>query len=415
MIPNKRRERSLEAAGFYHGVQLVPPEPTEAEICAHFNQEMHQVRHDTVDAIKRSEARTLVVEQRQLAAKSHWGRLEAETRGIPPAVVMPLVAGVAAVLAVGGETLLLAPVMDGFGIAEATWQYVTAATLVIVASGLVHMALQRILPTEDQRIAVAAPPSLRITTALLSAFALITIAVLGWWRGMEMIFAAEARGGEWARFIEQTGSLTTVCVTLLTLGLPLFAAAASDWSLDRLRYAWEWRLSRRRHESLKEQFEAAHKAMLALIEKRDRQIEMLEERKQTWMHTYREHYQLGRRTGACQSALWRVLLHIGAVGLLIAGACLALANLLGPLTQVGFALFVAVTLGLTGLYAHFALEAWEHPTPSQLYRRRAVIWRSPLLFHTGDSRPAVVPTRANHGVPTADHFTMHHANEGRAS
>jgi hypothetical protein len=390
MTPNRTRLRSLEALGFYHGVQLVSPKPTEAEIGARFDHDMHRIRHDAVDSLKQLEAQTAVLTERQLAAAEHWHRLEVETGGLPPEVAMPFVASVAAILAIAGETLLLAPVMDGFGIAEPLWQHLTAATLVIVASGLVHMTLGRIVRAESAGDEIT--PFSRVTTILLSGFALITITALGWWRGTEMIYAAEAHGGEWARFLQQAGVLTVACVTLLTIGLPLFAAASSEWSFGRLRYAREWRTARRRDVALKAQHEATQKAMQAVAEKRDRQIHMLEEQKQTWLHTYREHYLLGQRTGACQQALWRVLLHIAAVALLIASSCLLLDVWLQSLIPTGrMLLYSMVTLGLGGLYAYIVLEAWNHPTPNQLYRRRAVIWRPPFNTPVFDSEDSSVP------------------------
>ena len=65
-----------------------------------------------------------------------------------------------------------------------------------------------------------------MVTAAMALFALATITTLGWWRAGEMIFAAQAKGGEWVRFLRENEVLTKICVTLLTLGLPFFAAMA---------------------------------------------------------------------------------------------------------------------------------------------------------------------------------------------
>lgn len=410
MSKTNRRLRYIEADGFFDGVHLVSPDPSEAEITARFDRDVHQVRHDAVDAGKKLEAEVAVLEVRQPEVERHWRQLESETRGLRPEVAMPVVASLAAVVSIAGETLLLAPVMDGFGIPDRAWQAITAGTLVMVASGLLHLALDRIHVVIGRegtdRTMSSGGPAGSVATIALALFALLTISTLGWWRAGEMIFAADALRGEWAQFLHQNELLTRLCVTLLTLGLPFFAAASFEWGFARSRYAIEWRRASKSHVRLVHNIEVARKNLEAVTAKREHQISVLEQIKQTWLASYRENYQLGQRIGASRPGVWRVVLHIIAVVLLIAGCCVVVDSWLWQVmsTTGRQLLYTFVTLGFGGLYAYLALKAWERPTALQLYRQRAVVWRSPSGTSTSVSKATVAPagaaptTEASHGA-----------------
>jgi len=380
MAHKKNETRDVAAEGFYHGAHDVPAEPAKGEIDARFEQEIHQTRFDAVDATKELEAQVAVLQAREPKVTAHWETLRTETGGHAPEVALPVFATMSGMLAIAGETLLLAPVMDGFGIADPAWQALAAGTFVLVASGLLHLALRRVQEVLMRENPGNGPAHRRpigaIATVLLAVFALATTSVLGWWRAGEMIFAGNAQGGEWASFLGGNQLLTKVCVTLLTLGLPFFAAVSFEWGFARLRYALEWRRARREYARLVRDMKAATKGLEAVTEKKDHQIEVLGELKKVWLEIYSENYELGRCVGARQLSLWRVLLQIGAVILLLVGVCAAIECWLDtPLTNSRLLAYAALTLGIGGLYAYFALQAWERPTPLQLYKQRAVVWR----------------------------------------
>lgn len=378
-----RRLRSIEAEGFFHGVHLVSREPVEHQVSAQFDQAAYQIAHDTVDSVKNLEAQETVLAVRRRDAEQLWRRLEAETGGMAPEVAMPLIATAGATLAVLGETLLLAPVMDGFGISDPNWQIVSATTFVVVGSGLLHLALLRIHEAmnldETGKTADRRTHWGTLVTTLLSAFALATVTTLGWWRAGEMIFAADAMHGEWSQFLHQNELLTKTCLSLLTLALPFFTASSYEWGIARTRYALLWRRARKSHQRLLQQLETVRKGLQAVVEKRDRQMQMVEQQKQAWLQSYRENYQMGEHIGAQRPAAWRVVLHIGAVTLLIAAFCAVADVWLQRLmtTDGRMWLYGCMTSGLGGLYAHLAVKAWVRPTPQQLYRQRAVVWRDP--------------------------------------
>ena len=382
-----RSLRYVEADGFYDGVHLVSPDHTQAEISAKFDRDAHQVRHDVVDLAKSLEARISVSESRLPDAESHWRALENETQGRRPEMAMPFMALKTATVAIVVEAKVLAPVMDGFGISDPSWQLITAGGLVIVTSGLLHLSLKRVLGAlsrshSDQTADARTNRAGAVATVAAAGFALVTTATLGWWRAGEMIFsAANQDGGVWTQFLSQNELLTKCCVTLLTLALPLFAATAFEWGFAKLRFAWEWRRAKRTFLALNKNIARDKKALQASNEKRDHQVKVIEQQKKTWLETYLENYQLGQRIGASRGPGWRVALKIGAVTLLIAGACVLADFWLRNVVQGGRVildtLYTLVTLGAGGLYGYFAVKAWERPTPIQLYHQRSVVWRGP--------------------------------------
>jgi ABC-type multidrug transport system fused ATPase/permease subunit len=385
MITRRNELRYVEAEGFHHGVHEIARGPAEGEMGAHFQHAAAEIRHDSVDALKTLEANEAVLTRRFQDAEIRWQRLQRETAGRPPEMGLPLIATLAAALAAVGETGLLAPVMDGFGISDPTWQLLTAATLVTVASGLLHLSVREVTvrvgaPADEHADSSSSAPAglQRAALAVLTLFALTVIIVLGWWRGAEMIFAANVQQAEWGLFLAQHPALTKVCVTLLTLALATFAAIASDWGFSRLRYAWEWRRAKREFESILQQLEHTRKRIEALIAKRDARLAMLDEQGRQWQHAYQEKHALGRRIGASRAPLWRVVLRIAGVVAVASAACV----IFDPLTagyldsrRLLFYGFVVAAAG--GMYAARALQAWDRPTPLELYRQQAVIWRGP--------------------------------------
>lgn len=225
--------RHIEAEGNYDGVHcLEVPTPTEREIEAEFERGKHEAEFTAVEKTKQLEAKAAILSSRKDEVEQHWRHFEAETRGMRPPVVLPLVAIGASVLAAYGESLLIAPVMDGFGIASRTAQFAAAWTVVVIAAGLFHFAAKRIhgaMLREEAGASAQSPVIGRLITAAAICLAIAFAGYFGWWRAGVMIFTGEARQGAWGAFLHGHAGLTRICVTLLTIGLPLFAAVALDW------------------------------------------------------------------------------------------------------------------------------------------------------------------------------------------
>ncbi len=387
MLNRKKGIRSVEAEGFYHGTQETAPGAMQAELDAYFNGSQEKVQENAITPLKLLEARVETLKRHSISAEDHWQTLETETKGMPPEITMPLLAIILASLAIGGEAVLLAPVMDGFGIGERLWQFFTACVLVLVSSGLLELSIRQMRPTEEnnpdenktaklQEMRERYNKAALVLTILLTTFAFTFVFVLGWWRAEEMIYASGLVQGAWGSFLGQNQMLTRVCVILLTLGLPTFAAIAFDWGFAHLRYAWEWRKAKRAFWKLSTQLDVTEKKLEGDIEKRDRQIAALEEQKKEWTNAYLENHEVGRIVGAQRQPLWQILVKVAAVTLLVITGCFVLDPLIiGFVTSGRLLIYLLITLALTGIYAYYALNAWDRPKPLQLYKQRAIKWR----------------------------------------
>src|SRR5690242_7468670 len=128
--------RTVEAEGFRDGTQGVDPTITLKEIEAQFSQRRELENQSAAELIKSLEAKATTLARRRDDSERHWADLEFSTEGMPPQIILPFVAIVCAAAAVIGEAVFLAPVMDGFGIAEAILQLVFAGVIVVTTSGL---------------------------------------------------------------------------------------------------------------------------------------------------------------------------------------------------------------------------------------------------------------------------------------
>ncbi|MDA2925822.1 hypothetical protein MYX78_01085 [Acidobacteria bacterium AH-259-G07] len=389
MPKTNKENRLLEVEGFYHGTQKVSPDPTEAQIDMHFRQLQEKVRLGSVKSLKYCQAKVETLKRRKDDIEHQWRELKTESKGIPPQIVMPFLSVVVAALAVSGEVVLLAPVMDGFGIAARTWQLFTALVLVLVSSGLIELSIRQIhhgpieVENDHQTRSNTTPQegldryklTTLLTTVLLAVFTLTLIFVLGWWRAEEMIFAASQQQGAWGSFLGQNQRLTRVCVILLTTGLPIFAAVALDWGISCLGYAREWRKTRQTFEKLSQQLDEARMDLEVESETRDCHIATLEAKKKEWINAYLANYEMGRIVGAKRKPLWQVVVKIAPVTLLLLAACLLLDPILVTYLKVGrLVVYFLTTFGLAGLYAYRVIKKWDRPTPSQLYKQRALNW-----------------------------------------
>lgn len=410
--------RYVEEEGFRDGAQEVEPTAPLAELNAMFAQQQAAVRHDATDTIKALEAKVSVKECRQSAAEGKWRELSVKTGELPPAVMLPIVAVLASLIAVIAEAIFLAPVMDGFGIPDPTWQYILAGGLVITIGGLFELSKKlyhdlaevnhdlknngEVLPVETSPNVPDRPRWVRRAKfgacVFVTLFMLALAGTLGWWRADELIFAASAGSSDvqdevLSSFLGDNSELTHLVVTLLTVGLPLFVMFAFEWGLDKFRFALEWRKARREYKRLPPEVEAARKLLEAAAEKRDQKLAAIDEKREEWKQAYLQNHELGRSVGAWRLPVWQVVIKIAAVFVLTLAACLVLNLLVSSYVGGdGFAatrymIVACATLCVTGFYAYHALLAWDRPTPSQLYRQRATVWRNT----NGINKPRYLP------------------------
>ena len=426
---SSRQARSVEAEGFYHGTQGVNPDAAQAELQAQFNQHQEKVRNDATPLIKQQQAKLTTLTRHQADAEKHWRKLESHTGGMPPQMALPLLASISALLVVIGEGIFLAPVMDGFGIADPLQQSILAIVLVLTSSGLLKLAIHQLQPPLTLKIggqdtgADEKERSLRqktgfkvVLAALLSVFALSLVFVLGWWRAEEMIFAASLQPGEAAGFLGHNRTLTTVCVVLLTVGLPVFAAIAFEYAFNHLYLAWEWRKARHAFLSSSRHLDQTSKRIEAMNERMNHQINSLDEQRKEWTNAYLQSYELGRKVGANREPLWPVVVKILAVTMCALLICLlfdpVLASYITSAVTRGL-IYSCATLGLTGLYASRALKAWRRPSPLQLYKQRATIWRNESMDST--SVQVLANGAIEPGLQQGNSLAVIPQTEGRAS
>src|SRR5690348_13658384 len=112
------RTRQIDAEAFFHGTQGSATEPMLAQIAAEAEKERAALRARRILGLKRLEARILATTDRIDALENRKADIAERTRNARPHLLRALGGLVLAGLAIVGEVILLAPVMDGFGIAD---------------------------------------------------------------------------------------------------------------------------------------------------------------------------------------------------------------------------------------------------------------------------------------------------------
>jgi hypothetical protein len=381
--------KQIEEQAFRDGSQSVKPDAALNEVEAVFARRREQENHDATDRIKQLEAGIARLGHRQEELELHWLDLRDLTDGLPPQIILPLIAVTTASIVLFGEAIFLAPVMDGFGIADPIWQMVFAGVLVVVCSGLIHISKKNWpanLESDHKGRNEESKPRREgvgwvkfAGFGLLALFSLCLVSMLGWWRAEEMIFAASAQAGSWKEFLGNNPMLTRLVVVLLTTALPVFVAVAVDWGLDALRLAWDWRKTSWSLRRTTKHLENARKALEAQLEKKDARLHALEQQAKEWKNAYLQNHELGQRIGARQLPLARIVVKIAAVALLVLMSCLFLDPWLGGYIDSDskrYLLYFCALLGIGGLYAYYALNSWDRPTARMLYRNKGVIFRN---------------------------------------
>ena len=413
---NDRKDaRTVEAEGFRDGTQGVAPAIAVKEIEAQFARRQEQENQASAERIKSLEGQVETLQRRTEDAQRRWADLELKTEGMPPQILLPLCAVVFAIAAVVGEAVFLAPVMDGFGIADLTFQLIFAAVIVITTSGLFEITkkLFQRRSSKDGAETTSSDSEPRhsrgagglVFFVALTALAFMLVLTLGWWRAEEMIYAAAGQSGTWKDFLTNTPALTRVVVVLLTTCLPLFVAMAFEWGIDGLHLAWEWRKARGAYRRDAKRLDETRKGLEREVETKESRKQVLVQMGEEWKQAYLQNHELGQKTGAWQTPLWRVVLKIGAVVLLVLVVCIALDPITATYIQSGVmrcVLYACLTLGLGVLYASLAIKAWDRPSASQLYEQKATMFRreEPQVAARALPLPAALTANGNGTRPT---------------
>ena len=394
---NPKDARLIEAEGFRDGTQKVDPAITVKEIEAQFARRQEQEDEAATDRIKSLEAQVETLRRCKDDGERHWADLEFRTEGMPPQFVLPFCAVLFAIAAVIGEAVFLAPVMDGFGIADFILQMIFAGVIVITTSGLFEITKKvygkHAMEVEagegrDEHESKPRSRQLRFRQlgsllffALLTTLAFALVFILGWWRAEEMIYAASVQTGAWKDFLTNNPTLTRMVVVLLTTALPVFVALAFEWGLNGLHLAWEWRKSRAIYKRVAKQLDHAQKALEKENETKDARKRALAQMREEWKQAYLQNHELGQKTGAWKLPLWWVVLKICAIPLLVLVFCLLADPIIARYILsdgMRWLLYACLTLGAGVLYAAHAIRAWERPSPKQLFDHKATIFRSEL-------------------------------------
>lgn len=399
----QRAQSSIEERGYYLGTQEWPAgtallEPAQEEVRAGFARRQQESREKSEDEIRRLDARVETLGRETAQAGQVWRAWESFSIAPPPFVKASL-GLVAAGFAIWGEARYLAPVLDGQNIPDETDQMLIALVIVVTAAILVKMAIHRLFPPKELTLnhqqAKAEPaeppappgpnPHLRrwlpaAVTALLAAFALALLVTLGLWRAEELIHSVGAAGEDSAlgNFLGENPGLTKICVTLLTLALPIAAAWAMEWGFDRLYLAWHWRRARRNHTRQAAQLDRGRKQLEAAKEKLRCRLQAIQDQCAEWTQAQEQFHRLGKRIRARRLPVWILIFKIVAAALALFALCALCEPMVGWLVaDFGLRGVVLLTawLGVSGLAGARLWRAWDRPSPRQLFRERAVIWR----------------------------------------
>lgn len=391
-MKNEKTE-NMNAKSFVFGTQGVPLDDFENQLEADFGKAREQKIADSVETIKTLEAQMNVSQKRKDDAEERWTLLNALHEGRTISFAKPALSMAIASILVFAEGGLLAPTMDGLNIANEWIQLIVAIAMVGALSGLLEISVHNFHKTPRRLWLVVAP----------AAFSITTLAIFGWWRGEEVIFAGKQDGG--STFASENALLTRVLLMLVTIALPITAAFFLDFGLKGLRFFRERLNARSDFQKFTREVDENQKKLEAAHEKRVAELEKIEQDRESWLGSARDSWEHGRITGAWKLPFWQaVVMPTAIVGILIfvivmiAGMVLidpVLAQFIeSDLFRV--ALFVLLSIGLTGLFAMHFIRKWNRPTAEEIFKHPATHWQnaenpnSLRLLEAEKKRPSVI-------------------------
>ena len=368
----KQKIRNIEDEALFLGAHGVPIENSIAETNSDFDAAVKLLMRESAEIVKDLEANREVARHRREDAEKRWLMWNAETAGKVPPIAPPLWKIVTAFAAMAGEAVLLAPLMDLFGVADPSFQFVLAGVIVIVLALLCEIPIH-MWRGQANRYAVYA-------VGVCIGFGLIA---LGMFRafGLKAIEAKSSPliGG----FLDENSLLSAVVIAFLTVALPVGAAFAFDTGWFELSRRLQWKKARREALNFAEMEEIFAKKTEAEIEKCEKMIAALDEERKARIAAQRQAHEEGKRMGARRRPFWEIAFFLFGGCILITVWVLALLYIFADdgMSQVvesdlgRFALYFGFALGLMSLFSYYVLKRWNSPTVTQFAREnRTPIW-----------------------------------------
>ena len=370
---NKNQVRLIEAEAFFNGTQLIPIENSVAETNADFAERQESVCRESAEPIKNLEGAIAVNLHRREDAENRWQMWREMTGGIVPPLASPMMKIFIAFAAMAGESVLLAPLMDLFGVKDYELQFVLAGVIVFVLALLVEIPIY-LSRREFNRYAVYA-------VGTVIALGLISLGIFRAF-GLEAIEAKKSP--LISGFLSGNSTLSAIVIVFLTAGLPIGAAFAFELGWHGLSRWRQWRKARRDALKFARLHEISIKKLESRIEQRDRQIAALDEIREAWLAAKRQAHDEGARLKARRKPFWEIAFLLFGGCLLIAVLILAFAYIFcddalsaSIASDFGrFAFYAATALGAISLFAFFVIKRWNSPNASQLYADRTVVFHN---------------------------------------
>ncbi len=355
----------IEPFAYRDGTQGISQTDSERMTEAIFEQKREEETKAAADKIKNLEATKETLAIRKTDAEEHWNLMKAFNKGREPEAAKPLLAVFSAVALVVAEGWLLTPAMDGLSTTEFYQQWFVATAIVGAYSVWLKMAIHSYKQPQRKNWLIIAP----------AAFSIVALSVFGWWRGHEVIFAGLQKGNNFAATVP---FLTIFFMTLTTIALPVGAAFALEYGVEKLRHFNEWKKARDDFFGFTSSLNKTVKQLEAENEKLARARETLAQKREEWLAAARQAHLEGFRNGAYKKPLRDVLLPIFWFALLVFAGVLIVAYIVFDesfadfiRTDVArFALYVMIATGITGVFAERVLKSWNRPTAEDLYSAR---------------------------------------------
>jgi len=294
------KPRSLEATAFHDGAHGIDPRTGIEQIEARFNQELSEEKAEPGRKLHDLESRLQQARKERPEAEAVWQKVRKELGDTPPPYFHAVVMGIFAAFAQVIDTLFLAPTMDILNIASTFLQYLGAAGLAAISTGIFEFAFRKHADAKnetDRQRAVAIGGT--------GALGLIAWGLL---RGRELQFAAGLSGNPLGDFLGSHPILATMFFIFITLATPMLGAAALLHGWIEFSGARTWRRIKGRFDELR----SAEVDLARQVQAEAQHFEEIERRKteqcREWKAIYSHYYDRGRRNGARQEPMWSVLM-----------------------------------------------------------------------------------------------------------
>lgn len=304
----RSKPRQLEALAFYLGAHGIDPAPVMEEIEARFNQETSKEKEEPLRSLHVFEAKLQQVRKERPEAEALWQRIRKELGETPPPFFHAIVMAAFACFALVLDTLFLAPTMDILNIADPALQYLAAAGVAAVCTGIFELSAWHFVNAKN-----VAQKHSALVSGGMGVFSLV---VWGLLRGHELRFAAGLAGNPLGDFLGAHPFLASVFFIFITLATPMVGAVALLHGWSEFSAARTWRRVRERFETLRTAEVTLARQVQAETERLAEFDKQKAEECREWKSVFAYFYERGQRNGARRETLWSVLLKSSAGSLL---------------------------------------------------------------------------------------------------